>query len=138
MLKSIGLPELLVIFATFASVIFYIVTLQKTLERCSPASRTMSPGKVWLLLIPLFNIVWHFIIVVNITKSVHNEFERRGLPNSEPEPGKTLGLVMCGLAAASIIPLLGVLCFLAYLVCWIMYWIKISGYSRQLQQPFPA
>jgi hypothetical protein len=138
MLRSIGLPELLVILVVvLCSVpgIFYIITLQKTLERCSPAARTMSPGKAWLLLIPLFNIVWHFIVVVNIAKSLHAEFVRRGLSNADAEPGKALGLAMCCLAVASWIPVLAGFCALAGFICWIIYWVKISGYSRELEEP---
>ena len=28
------------------------------------------PGMVWLMFIPLFNVVWHFIIVLNMAKSL--------------------------------------------------------------------
>jgi len=31
-----------------------------------------------------------------------------------------------------IIPFLGVLCSLGALVCWIMYWLKIAGFSKKL------
>ncbi|MCO5050967.1 MAG: hypothetical protein M9920_01520 [Verrucomicrobiae bacterium] len=111
--------------------IFYLLTLQKTLNRCSPESRAMQPGLVWLLLIPLFGLVWHFFIVLNMTKTLETEFRKRGL-HIEAAPGKTLGLVMCILACCSIIPLLGFLCSLGALVCWILYWVKIAGYSKQL------
>ena len=42
---------------------------------------------------------------------------------------------MCILAATGLIPLIGILTGLAGLVCWIVYWVKISGYSRLLEQP---
>lgn len=37
--------------------IFYLLTLMRALQKCSPQSRTMQPGMVWLLLIPLFNLI---------------------------------------------------------------------------------
>lgn len=41
--------------------IFYILTLSRALQKCSPQLRTMKPGMVWLLLIPLFNVLWQFL-----------------------------------------------------------------------------
>ncbi|HEX5221104.1 MAG TPA: hypothetical protein VFZ59_16185 [Verrucomicrobiae bacterium] len=117
--------------------IFYLLTLQKTLNRCSPENRAMQPGMVWLMFIPLFNLVWHFFVVLNIAKSLEAEFRKRGIA-SEPNPGKTLGLVMCILACCGIIPLIGVLFSLGSLVCWILYWIKIAGFSSRLAVPAGA
>jgi hypothetical protein len=114
--------------------IFYLLSLQKALNRCSPESRAMQPGMVWLMFIPLFNLVWHFFVVLNIAKSLEAEFRKRGMA-VEPNPGKTIGLVMCILGACGIIPILGILCSLGAFVCWIMYWIKIAGFSAKLVAP---
>jgi hypothetical protein len=139
-MNSSGLPELGIIVVLIFVVglmllpaIFYLLSLSKALERCAFESRTMSPGQVWLLLIPLFGMIWHFIIVGRISSSLRNEFTRRSLPLAEAEPGKSLGLAMCILAVTSVIPLLGIVTGIATLVCWIMYWVKITDYSRQLQ-----
>jgi hypothetical protein len=70
-----------------------------------------------------------------MASSLRNEFLRRQLPLAEPEPGKTLGIAMCILIATSWIPV-GIVTGFASLVCWILYWVKIAGYSRQIQ--FPA
>ena len=67
--------------------IFFLLTLQRALERCSPESRTTSPVSVWYLLIPLFNIVWSFVLVIRISESLHNEFTKRNI-SEDPEPGK--------------------------------------------------
>ncbi len=93
--------------------IVYIPRLQRALEKCSPASRTMSPGKVWLLLIPLFNDFWHFYVVSNLAKSLGNEFKNRNLPNADSEPGKSVGLAMCVLLICSFIPKIGLALWLA-------------------------
>ena len=114
--------------------IFYLLTLQKALKRCSPEVRAMQPGMVWLMFIPLFNLVWQFFVVINIAKSLEAEFSKRG-QSIDPDPGKTLGLVMCILVCCGIIPLLGILCSLGAFVCWIIYWVKIAGYSAQIAAP---
>ena len=111
--------------------IFYLLTLQKALNRCSPENRAMNPGMVWLTLIPLFGLVWQFFVVINVAKSLGAEFQKRGMAE-EPQPGKTLGLVTCILSCCGIIPFLGILCSLGALVCWIIYWVKIAGYSAKL------
>lgn len=103
-----------------------------------PECRTLSPGMVWLLFIPLFNVIWHFIVVTNISSSLRNEFNRRNFPGIETEPGKGIGLAMCILAACGIIPILGILCAIAGFVCWIVYWVKIHEYSQRLLIPLAA
>jgi len=138
-MRSIGFPELVIISVVFGIAvipgIFYLLTLQRALERCSPEARTTSPGKVWLLLIPLFNLAWGFILVGEIAKSLHNEFARRNILDVEAQPGKSLGLAMCVLSLTSFIPVLGIAGALAGFVCWILYWVKISGYSQRLTAP---
>jgi hypothetical protein len=105
--------------------IFYLLTLQKALNRCSPENRAMNPGMVWLMFIPLFNIVWQFFIVLNMAKSLGAEFQKRGIAE-DPNPGQTLGLVMC---------IANLICGPVGLVCWILYWVKIAGYSARLATP---
>jgi len=121
--------------------IFYILTLRNALLKCSPESRTIDPGKIWLLLIPIFNLGWHFVVILNMASSLRREFALRGIPVPDPEPGKMLGLAMCILMVCPI-PLFAVLLIPAGLVCWIIYWVRISGYSKALDEvrhvTFPA
>ena len=129
---------MLIVFAiALIPAIFYILTLQKAVNRCSPENRAMAPGMVWLMLVPLLNIVWHFFVVINVAKSLGAEFQKRGIAE-EPEPGKKIGLIMCILACCGIIPLLGILCSLGALVCWIIYWVKIAGFSGKIAAPAAA
>jgi hypothetical protein len=117
--------------------IFFILTLQKALKGCSPENRAMSPGLVWLLLIPFFNLIWNFFVVMNMAKSLGAEFQKRGIA-AEAEPGKTIGLVYAILMACSIIPFVNWITGIGTLVCWIIYWVKIAGYSNQLASEIPT
>ncbi|MBP3956638.1 hypothetical protein J8F10_15295 [Gemmata sp. G18] len=112
--------------------IFYLLTLQKALSRCRRRNRTMEPGMVWLNLIPLFGLVWMFITVSRITESLDNEFYDRGRHRRGEDYGKSLGVAYCSLFVAGVIPYCGAIFSIAGLVCWIMYWVKIAGYSGQL------
>lgn len=128
---GLGVGVLVFLVIILIPAIFYCLTLQKALNRCAPENRAMAPGMVWLLFIPLFNLVWHFFVVINMAKSLGAEFQKRGIAE-EPEPGKKLGMIMCILACCGIIPILGTFISIGTLICWIMYWVKIAGYSAKL------
>jgi hypothetical protein len=131
-----GLFMILLVFLMICLIpeILFVLTLQKALQRCSPQNRTISPGSAWLMLIPLFNLVWDFILVSQVSATLEREFRSRNIP-VEPSPGKNVGLAWCILAAGAIIPFLGVLSFIGALVCWILYWVKIAGFSSTLAAP---
>lgn len=115
-------------------IIFFILTLQRAFERCAPAHRAMTPGLVWLLLIPLFNLIWNFMVVTNLAKSLEREYRSRNIP-AQLESAKSIGLAWAILSCCSIIPVLGLLAALAGFVVWIVYWVKIAGLSQALLAP---
>ena len=141
---TIGTAELIVIILAVLAVpfiiwtvigIFYCLTLSKALSRCSPQNRTLSPGLVWLYLIPVFNLVWHFFIVINMAKSLHAEFVSRNMVE-EQSPGQGIGLATCILNAVGVIPYVGWLTGIPALICWIIYWVKIAGFSNKIALPY--
>lgn len=114
--------------------VFFLLTLQKALTRVAPERRTMNPPMVWLGLIPLFSVVWNFLMVFALSNSLGAELKARNIPH-EAEPGKTIGLVWAGLGAACLIPGLGFLLGIPVLVMWIIYWVKIAGFSAKIADP---
>ena len=116
---------LVVIAIMLVPMVFYCLSLQKALNRCSPECRAMNSGMVWLIFIPLFNIVWQFMVVLNMAKSLAAEFQKRGMAE-DPNPGQTLGMVMC---------IGNLICGPVGLICWILYWVKIAGYSNKIAGP---
>jgi hypothetical protein len=133
LLGSMLVVSLVVAAIGIAVVVVYLLTLQKCLNRVSPANRTMEPGLVWLNLVPLLNLGWIFYTVIKIAESVVKEGQARGIDVGDG--GKTLGLVYCILIICGIIPILGIFCSIGGLVCWIIYWVKISGISGKLAVP---
>ncbi|MGP8253194.1 MAG: hypothetical protein ACLQHF_14280 [Terracidiphilus sp.] len=115
--------------------IFYLLTLQNALGKCAPVSRTMEPGMVWLLLIPIFSLIWSFFVVMGLAKSLGNENRRRGIPCPDPLPGQTIGMAMCICGCCGIIPIINFLAGPAAFVLWIVYWVKIAEFSRILNLP---
>jgi hypothetical protein len=123
-----------VFLVAIAVAIAFIVFLGRLLSKCAPASRTMRPGMIWLSLIPVFGFIWSFLVVSALAQSLANEFRARGIASTEPEPGKTIGMAMCVCQACGIIPYLNILAGPVALILWILYWVKMAGYSRMLDQ----
>ena len=114
------------------SKIFYIITLQNTLEAISAPNRKMESGNVWLLLIPLFNVVWHFIVVNNVADSIRAEADTNGIRIAENRPGYNIGLAMCIANCFFFIPMLNFITWMIGVICWIIYWSNIVGFKNQI------
>ena len=110
--------------------IFFLLTLQNTLKAISPENRRMPPGNVWLLFIPLFNIVWQFIVVDKIAQSIATECTRLNIPVTERKPTYGIGLAWNICNFFTIIPILGPF---ASLVTFIIYWVKVADYKKLIQ-----
>ena len=132
-----GAEVVLIFFIVFGialvPMIFYLLNLQKAMEQVSPDLRKMSPGSVWLSLIPVFSLVWSFIMVGNIADSLSAEYQRRNMQRNEERLGYQTGLTMAILQVCGFIPFLGPIAGLVGFVFWIMYWVKIYGYRQQLE-----
>jgi len=115
---------LLLLIATIVSLIF-LQTLSRCLAQCSPRNRTMKPGHVWLNLIPFFGMVWMFITIIRISDSLKNEFRDRKLRSDDPQFGKMTGILFL---------VLSYFCGPIGFIFWIMYWVKIARYKKQLKK----
>ena len=126
--------------------IFFLITQQNVLKNIQVRNRRMSPGEVWLQLIPLLGTVWAFFVVNRISDSIALElseqdfsFEKTDVDpygtNVVPQekPTQSIGLAYCIFSLVysicyftNVIPILGFFSALAALVCWIIYWVKLS------------
>ena len=114
------------------SQIFYLMTMQSTFGAIAPAHRTMPPGQVWLQLIPLFGLVWGFIIVNNLERSIQAEEKARDVRFTDVRPSYTVGLAMCILKCLFFVPVLSIIFGLAALACWIVYWVSAASFKNHL------
>ena len=53
--------------------IFFCLTEQNLLKNIQVKNRALSPGAVWLQLIPVFGLFWQFIVVRRLTQSIQQE-----------------------------------------------------------------
>lgn len=111
-----------------AIAVFYILTMQKALNLAGERHQKMQPGMVWLMLIPLFNLVWHFFVVKNVSESIKSWAAENGA--SVDDAGYTIGLVACIANVCSIIPLINILAGPAGFVCFIIWWVKVAGFNK--------
>ena len=100
----------------------YLVAVATCLRRVSEENRRMSPGQVWLCLIPVFGFVWEFIMIGHLSDSLIAEYRDRGL-RRDGDFGWRLGIRY---------KILTFLCVLPGAIFFIAYWAKIVGYSREL------
>lgn len=108
--------------------VFYILTMQKALNLAGERHQKMNPGMVWLMLIPLFNLVWHFFVVKNVSESIKSWAAENG--KNVDDAGYTIGLIACIAQCCGLIPLINVLAGPVALVCLIMWWVKIAGFNK--------
>jgi len=111
--------------------IFYLITMQNALQTVAPDRRSLTPGLVWLNLIPIFNLVWNFFIVSHVSHSLRREFASRGVTNVG-DCGYGLGIAMSVLVICTVIPFLGWISWIAAVVFWILYWVKVADLKNQL------
>ncbi len=135
--------------------ILFFITQQRTLQIVSPENREISPGSVWLQLIPVFGIVWQFIVVIRIAHSVSKEMASKigesildnsheQIKEKDDSPTYNIGLAYCILTTLGIIinyatlhtssylALLGSLFAFTGMVCWIIYWVRLVKTKNKL------
>ena len=144
------------------ALVFYLITAQTALSRCAVERRTMAPGLVWLAMIPVFGFVWIIVVAVALARSLGSEFKAKEIAGPA-RPGWGIGVAAGSLFCAATVflalaivaaaaglgedhgfggdPLISLgawlwgLLGLAALVCWIIHWVQVSGFSSRLVWP---
>jgi len=117
---------------------FFFRTIQRALLQCAPQNQKMVPINAFLGLIPVFNYYWNFRVVNAVADSLAAEYQMRGMHRTEERPGAQVGMAFAilycgGLIQYAGIPVIGQLCGLAGFICWIVYWVRIARFKRELE-----
>lgn len=114
---------------------FFLLNLSNLLNNVREENQAMSPSHVWLNFIPVFCLGWFIYTVIKVRDSVRAEYATRGW-RPEGDFGYNLGIVAGVVWIASIflgwLPLIGWLFPIAWLVCWILYWLKTAEFKKRL------
>lgn len=115
--------------------VFYLLNLQNLLKQISPENRSVEPGYVWLLFIPIFNLIYPFILYPRISESIFAEYSERGLDTSS-DFSKSIGLFLAISAVIGFVPLvpyMDIISMFSQLILLIIYWVKMAGYKKELK-----
>ena len=135
-LMMLALIPVLIVLAIAVVVAFL---LYSCLDRVPAQHRKMEPWQAWLMLIPIFNIVWAFFLFPKMAKSYQGYFAEQGRTDVG-DCGEKIGL-WCAICWAvgffgSVVPCLNVILiplgYLAFLVLLIIFLIKSLGLKGQI------
>lgn len=133
--------------------LFYLISLTRALAACGPSRRAMSPGLVWLNVVPFGHLFWRFWAVIAVGNSLRLEYDARGLRTGHSF-GKGSGLTVAVLAVVSrAVLFVGVLTLLVdddwgyfrlslvvagllgliELVAVVVHWVVVAGFTRELE-----
>jgi hypothetical protein len=116
--------------------VFFLLNLRGLLWRVNPQNRAMPPEQVWLNFIPVFGLGWFIYTVAKVRESVRAEYRSRGwdlVADFGYNVGLAAGILWICVAFFVWIPFLGWAVAIAWLVCWIIYWLKTSDLKHQLE-----
>lgn len=152
-----GSLQLLLLLVFLIIAILFLLTQQNTLKVLKPENRLMSPGQVWLQLIPLFGQVWLFVVVTRIADSLAKE--RMSFQNDSilglsdytaaeeigRRPTYGIGITYCILTVVDvfmtlihIVPTIQGVVGLSMMACWITYWVQLAAEKRKIKKMNPA
>ena len=147
--------QIALLFAFVIPAILFFLAQQRILQVISPENREMSPGSVWLQLIPFFGMVWQFFVVTRIAHSVFKEMVSKmgesildhsqvQIEGKDESPIYSIGIAYCILTTVAVIinystrhstsplRLFGSLLFLTGMICWIIYWVRLVNTKNKL------
>jgi hypothetical protein len=124
--------------------VFFLIEQQRILQIIRPENRLLSPGRVWRQLIPLYGMVYQFIVVTCIADSIRQELAATAESDwlagayvtESQRPTYKYGITMAVLSCCTIIrfPWLETLISLAVLIAWILYWRELRKYHQEIRQ----
>jgi len=125
-----GVVGLVILLVGIAVMIFIMLTLQKHYQAISAEHREFNPpGKVWMLLIPLFNFYWMFIVNPGLGRSYRKALEAKGVTDAG-DGGEKIGLWLAIASVAGLIPLVNMVSGIAALILLIMFLVKMADHKK--------
>lgn len=83
--------------------IWWASVMSRALKACSAHNRKMEQGNPYLLLIPVFGLVWQFVAVHKTSQSLALEYYERGWKSDEGRPAMETGMIAASLLVIVII-----------------------------------
>lgn len=109
--------------------VFYLVTLQKTMNAIDPSIRPFHGALVWLAFVPVVGWIWLIIYTILLSTSLDRDLANRRI--GDTSMGVTIAFVV--LMGLSMIPYINLITIIPMIVLWIIHWVKMAGLRRQLE-----
>lgn len=122
-----------VIVAVSLVVCFLLYNVQKEIPE---PHQKITPASIFLLVIPLFNLVWGFFVFQRMPESFQSYFSEHGRTDVG-DCGKGIGLALAIVYACSIIPCLNYVAGPATLVLLIIFIVKMYELKGKLETAAP-
>lgn len=131
------------IFALFFGVICFALSLSfiisaittyfiyKPYSQLPQQFQTLAPGLIWLLLVPLVNVVMVFLVALQVPDAFKRYFNSVG-NYSVGDCGKMVGLIWAIAVLCSFVPFLNYIAWIPALVCMVMFMVKLWDMARQI------
>jgi hypothetical protein len=118
----------------YTILVFYLRMVARLLVAVQPENRRLSPGIVWIGLIPFFHLVWPLILNPLVCRSVRAELESRKKDeygNYGMAPGILFPLMIL---AGSFIPWIGRFITAGGFLIWFLFWMRLNDYKRRIEE----
>ncbi len=106
--------------------------IYKPFSKLPESFRPFQPGLVFLMLVPIANLVMPFMISISVTDGFKRYFESVG-DNSKGDCGKSIGLAWAIGLVCSLIPLVNYIAGPISLVCMIIFIVKLWSLGNAIE-----
>lgn len=111
--------------------------LYSCLQAVPPQFRRQTPGSSYLLLIPIFNLVWNFVIFLAVAGSYQDYFAHQGR-TTMADCARSVALAYCVCGIFLIVPVLNILAAVPALILLIITLVKFWDIKQQLPPRNPT
>ena len=108
--------------------------LYQAAQRVPAEHRKLTPASVFLLLIPLLNVVWLFIVVIKLSESYQGYFKAQSRTDVG-DCGYAIGLGWAIASVCVVVPVANMLAGPAAVILMILYLVKLSQLKALVTPP---
>lgn len=126
-----------IILLLFTIAILFIRSIHQLYQNANPEFRTIEPIMTWLLMLPLFNFVWMFVVLRSVQQLLYQELRIRNIV-FEGDRLYNIGVVLGVSNIFILFPYVRWVSIPTSLILFIIYWTQILKYKRLLATTNPV
>lgn len=126
-----------IILLLFTIAILFIRSIQQLYQNANPEFRTIEPIMTWLLMLPLFNFVWMFVVLRSVQQLLYQELRVRNI-DFEGDRLYNIGVVLGISNIFVLFPYVRWVSIPISLILFIIYWRQIIRYKTLLATTDPV